>query len=107
MISYNSYSKVLTTPSEWEEWFQNTIATKNAFQGPGYSSCYTKLTDVEAPTSYPVLATLIFDYVWHVNTTFVYPNQIRELLGLEPLTASKPPEPEKDECKEGWEDRAL
>jgi len=107
MIAYNSYSKVLTTPSEWEEWFQAIVVAKNASQGPNYSSCFVKVTDVEAPTSYPVFATLIFDYVWHTNATFIYPDQIRQLLGLEPLIVPAKSEPKKDDWKEEWEDRAL
>ena len=65
-----SRSKVLATRPEWEEWLGRFI--KDA-------TYPYDVTTIPCPENYPVLA-MLYGYVHVVEPTFIYPEQINELL---------------------------
>lgn len=83
--------KVVTTPEEFREWFTTEVAQYHEFlRAHSCAGCYVTLekdwNSMPMPNHYPVLVQLLFDGGCRVRPTYVYQDQIMELLGLKGLT---------------------
>lgn len=96
MYYYNKVvSRVVTTEEGFRMWFAAEVAEHNNYlSSKNCCGCHEKLEEnwnsIPMPDRYPAFAQLSFKGGWKVFPTYVYPDQIMELIGLKGLIFSRP-----------------
>jgi len=79
---HQKLTKVCTTPDEFQEWFETSVAAYHAWSiSRNCCGIYDKFESLEPVRSYPVMVTIAFGTL-HVDVDYLYQDQIMELLGL-------------------------